>query len=515
MKIQAAVCGLALAMSTAGLASNHREAPVTALDHKADITDFYAFVSYGPTQATGQPPKKVTLILCVDPLLEPGNGPNYFPFDPNIRYEIKIDNNQDAKADITLRFTFETEQRLPGLWQVFAGIGDGVKTPNNSPAPVPAGTPLVPGRIKTFDDAGLGQRQRYRVTMIKGGIETELTNAGGKPFYAVPANAGARTMDYAALYKAGTYALSNGVNVFAGTTDDEFWIDLGAAFDTANFRTLGSGIPAVLTDDEDAAKKNFASDTVSGYAVNTIAIELPIEMLTASGVIEPATSRNATIGTWATTSRPQVSLRSTGQVISSSEVAYRQVQRVGNPLINELIIGTGSKDRFSMEEPANDSQFASFALDPTIARVVNALTGGVVAIPSVPRVDLLPLVTYAPPIAAPGTPAGPVADLLRLNTGVPATPYSSASRLGLLAGDGAGFPNGRRVFDDVTDIALRAVVGGVLAPGFNKFPNNKLGDGVNINDQPAMLEFPYMAMAPDGRNRRHIDPGEEGGGPVK
>ena len=168
-----------------------------------------------------------------------------------------------------------------------------------------------------------------------------------------------------------------------------------------------------------------------------------------------------------------------------------------------------------MDEPANDSQFASFALDPTIARVVNALTGGVVSIPGVPRTDLLPLVTYAPPIAAAGTPAGPVADMLRLNTGVPATPYGSASRLGLLAGDGAGFPNGRRVFDDVTDIALRAVVGGVLSPGFNKFPNNKLGDGVNINDQPAMLSFPYMAMAPDGRDRRHIDPGEEGGGPVK
>jgi hypothetical protein len=138
----------------------------------------------------------------------------------------------------------------------------------------------------------------------------------------------------------------------------------------------------------------------------------------------------------------------------------------------------------------------------------------VVAIPDPPRLDLLPLVTYAPPIAAPNTPPGPIADLLRLNTGVPATPLSAANRLGLLAGDPAGFPNGRRLFDDVTDIALRVVVGGVLLPAFNTFPNNRLGDGVNVNDAPYRSSFPYLADAPSGRNRRHIDPGEPGGGPV-
>jgi hypothetical protein len=188
---------------------------------------------------------------------------------------------------------------------------------------------------------------------------------------------------------------------------------------------------------------------------------------------------------------------------------------MGNPLINELIIGTGSKDRFSMDQPRNDAQFANFALDPLIARVINALTGGVVPIPAVPRADLLPLVTYAAPIAAPGTPSGPVADLLRLNTGVAATPPESINRLGLIAGDAAGFPNGRRLQDDVVDIALRVVVGGVLVPGFNAFPNNRLGDGVNVNDAPYRTEFPYLAGAPDGRNRRHVDPGEPGGGPVR
>jgi hypothetical protein len=198
---------------------------------------------------------------------------------------------------------------------------------------------------------------------------------------------------------------------------------------------------------------------------------------------------------------------------SNNQGSFRQVQRMGNPLVNELLIGTGKKDRFSMDHPRLDAQFASFFLDPSLARVINALTGGGVAIPTPPRLDLLPVVTYAPPIAAPGTLAGPIADVLRLNTGVPPTNPASASRLGLLGGDPAGFPNGRRVFDDVTDIALRLVVGGVLAapfPGYVSGINDRLGDGVNVNDAPYRDTFPYLANAPSGRDRRHIDPGEPG-----
>jgi hypothetical protein len=187
---------------------------------------------------------------------------------------------------------------------------------------------------------------------------------------------------------------------------------------------------------------------------------------------------------------------------------------MGNPLINELLIGIGSKDRFSMDQPKNDAQFAKFFLDPPIVRAVEALYGGAVKVPAAPRNDLLPLVTYAAPIAAPGTPAGPIADLLRLNTGVPATPFEQASRLGLIGGDPAGYPNGRRVFDDVTDITLRVGVGGILAKGFDVFPNNRLGDGVNLNDADYIAGFPYVAFCPDGRNRRHVDPGEAGGGPI-
>ena len=347
----------------------------------------------------------------------------------------------------------------------------------------------------------------------------QITNHDGSPFFAVPANAGPRTMNYPALFKAGTYSNLSvpGVSVLAGTTDDAFWIDLGATFDTVNFRTLGSGIPGVLTAEEDepiyTKAKNFASDTVSGYAVNSIAIEVPIELLTRTGKIESAGSPDAAIGVWCTTSRQRVTVRRS-PFPAQSKGKWRQVQRMGNSLINELLIGIGSKDRFSMDQPSNDSQFANFFLDPPIVHAVEALYGGALKVPPAPRVDLLPLVTYAPPIAAPGTPAGPIADLLRLNTGIPATPFEKASRLGLIGGDPAGYPNGRRLFDDVTDITLRVGVGGVLIPAFNHLPNNRLGDGVNVNDAPYRTAFPYLADCPDGRNRRHVDPGEVGGGPV-
>jgi Domain of unknown function (DUF4331) len=497
--MQALLIAGSVATAMPALASNHREAPLTALDHKADITDLYAFRSYD-----GGATPRVTLILSVDPLLEPANGPNWFPFDPDILYELKVDNNNDAVEDIVFQFRFTTEQRLPNLFQVYAGVPGGANAPANSPPPVPPGTPIVPPRIQSFGDAGLGMRQSYTVNMVRGGLVTPIT--GGGPFYAVPANVGPRTMNYPALFNLGTYTTNvPNVRVFAGTTDDAFWIDLGGAFDTLNT----SKFP-VLSAVEDAANVNFAADTVSGYAVNSIAIEVPVAMLTRTGQVEPANSTAATIGVWGTTSRPRLTTRR-APLPATSSGSFSQIQRVGNPLINELLIGTGFKDRFSMDQPKNDSQFATFFLDPSLARVVNALTAGAVAIPAPPRVDLLPVVTYAPPIAAPGTPGGPIADLLRLNTGVAPTPPASASRLGLLGGDAAGFPNGRRVFDDVVDVALRLVAGGVLAapfPGFNANIGGKLGDGVNVNDAPYRTSFPYLADAPSGRSRRHVDPGE-------
>ncbi len=501
-----------LGFAAVASASNHREAPITGFDHKADITDVYAFVSYDPDQAPGTTPSKVTLMMGVDPFLEPANGPTFFPFDPALLYEIRVDNDHDAIPDIAFQFRFQTDYRLPGVFTGLAGVGDaGAFQPGTN-------TPVVPPRIESFEDAGLNLRQSYSVRRVdlNTGTRTVLRNPDGRPFFAVPANPGPRTINYAALYQQGTYALDSGISVFCGTTDDAFWLDLGAAFDTANFRTLGSGVPGVLTAAEDAARSNFATDAFSGFAVNTIAIEVPIEMLTSTGKVEEPESPAATIGVFARTSRNRVTVRRS-PLPANNGGPRRQIQRMGNPLINELVIGIAAKDRFSMDRPQNDGQFADFFLDPPLARIVEALYGGALSIPSAPRLDLLPLVQYQPPIAAPGTPTGPVADLLRLNTGVPATPPDQASRLGLLAGDPAGFPNGRRLFDDVTDIALRVVVGGVLDPTFDGFQaevNGRLGDGVNVDDSLYQPGFPYIGFAPSGRERRHVDAGEPGGGPI-
>jgi uncharacterized protein DUF4331 len=516
-------------------AASHREAPLTAVDRTADITDIYAFVSYDKPE---EGPRRVTLILGVDPFLEPSNGPNYFPFDENVLYTLRVDNNNDAVEDVSFEFRFKTEFRLPGVPVGVIGAGNGVNAPANSPAPVPPDAPLIPPAVTHLDgdgSQGLNLRQTYTVTMVlgsgPGAARIPLETVDGRKLVAVPSNAGPRTMPrYDDLFAEGIFDLPRGVKVFAGTTDDAFWIDLGAAFDSLNLRVIpdtdvrgtagfgSTGIPGVMTDAQDAARTSFITDSVSGFNVNTIAVEVPIELLTRGHDRPAAGNPSATLGAWGATYRPNVTVRRTASP-ESGKGPWRQIQRMGNPLFNELLIGTEMKDFWSRSQPKDDAQFAHYALDPLIARVAQAAFGGAFDLPTPPRLDLLPLVKYLPPIAAPGTPQGPVADLLRLNVGVAPTPYAQASRLGLLAGDAAGFPNGRRVFDDVTDIVLRVAVGGVLASdksgvSLNRFPNNRLGDGVNGNDVDYSASFPYVAPSHDGRNRRHRDPGEPGGGPI-
>ncbi len=495
-------------------ASSHREAPITALDHPADITDFYSFVSYDH-------PDRVTFVMNVDPFLEPSNGPTYFPFDPNVLYEIKVDNTYTASANVKFQIRFNTEYRDPTLFTVAAGAGAGLKAPANSPAPVKPGTVVVPPAITALDGpgaAGLAVRQTYTITMVKNGVSTQLTNANGGNLFAVPSNVGPRTMpDYEALAKQGIYTLNGGnnnsgdIHAFAGTVADPFFIDLGAAFDSFNFRANpGSGVPGVLSKSQDAADLvNIAPNSLSGFDVNTIAIEVPITMLTSDGKLHAATDPKATIGSWATTSRPEITIRyAPNNAIQGGN--FSQVQRLANPLINELLIGTGYKDYWSMSQPKDDAQFAPFALDPTVPRIFNAIYG--INIPPPPRTDLAVIYTYAAPIAAPGTPAGPPADLLRLNTGVKPTPWNQRKRLGVLAGDMAGYPNGRRLTDDVTDIVARVVGGGVLIPKYNVFPNNAIGDGVNAPDVATQETFPYVHYAYSGRDSRHADPSETGCG---
>ncbi len=512
LKLRSAI-GLALSLLIAfppgAFASSHREAPITALDHAADITDFYAFVSYDH-------PDRVTFIMNVDPFLQPSNGPNYFPFDPSIVYQIKIDNDQDARADVTFQFRFQTTIRAPQVFTGFVGAGNGINAPANSPAPVAPGTPIVPPAITSLSGpgaAGLSLQQTFSVSMIKDRRNVVLTNTTGSPLIAVPSNVGPRTMpNYASLASQGVYSLegrdgASDIRVFAGTVADPFFIDLGAAFDSFNFRTAAGG--GVLTSSQDKDNYlNLAPNTVAGFNVNTIALEVPISLLTCDGAIHAATDPKGTIGAWATTSRAEITLRPSPKPAQNFG-NLAQIQRLGNPLVNELVIGTGSKDYWSMSDPVNDSQFASFDLDPLLARVFNAVYG--IKIPTPPRTDLLPLVTYAAPIAPAGTRPGPVADLLRLNTGVPPTPLANRNRLGLIGGDAAGFPNGRRLTDDVVDIAARVVGGGILSNGFDVAPNTLIGDGVNAPDVPPQETFPYVHFAYSGRDSRHISAGDSSG----
>ncbi len=528
-------------------AASHREAPITALDHAADITDYYSFVSY-------EDPSKVVFIMNVDPLLEPSNGPNFFPFDPNVLYAIHIDNTYDAVEDVSFEFRFTTKINAPGLFTGIVGAGSGFTAPSNAPFSSAAagqgastsGGAVVPPMVTSLSGAGaagLNLMQTYTVGMVRGAgaTATRIDLTGGQTLIAVPTYVGVRTMgtpaQYATLAKQGIYTLPLGtvlagqnaptMRVFAGTVDDPFYIDLGAAFDSLNFRpgaffgggtsTAGVPLPVLLPSQDQVDTQNFAVDMVSGFNVNTIAVEVPISMVTSGS--------SPVIGSWATTSRLRTQIRpGTGDATltpgSVNAADYTQVQRMANPLINELIIGTGSKDAWSTSAPSGDIQFANFALDPLLARVLNAVYG--LPVPDPPRLDLAALVVYTSPIASgtPAilTPANPFADLLRLNTSIKATPMASRKRMGFLVGDSAGFPNGRRVTDDVTDIALRAVAGALCAlPGnscksgglpFSGASVPALGDGVNTNDVPTQEVFPYVAFAHSGRDRRHVDAGE-------
>jgi Domain of unknown function (DUF4331) len=477
---------VALAMSLFMLApsslfaSSHREAPITALDRSADVTDWYAFVSYDN-------PDKVTFILNVDPLLEPANGPNYFPFDPSVLYEMHIDNDQNGLDDVVFQFRFNTEIRDPNLFTGFVG---GI-----------AGIPPITS-LSGAGSEGLSLRQTYTVTMVKNGRSTCLND--GRTLYAVPSNVGPLTMpNYEALFNQGIRNLDNGVKVWAGTADDPFFIDLGAFFDSVNFR---SGVGPILSPAIDADNThNYAPDAVGGYNVNSIVLEVPITMLTVDGKIYPASAKQAVIGTYGSTSRHHITVRRSPNP-DQNYGTFQQVNREGNSLINEAIIGTGFKDRFSMDFPVNDSQFANFVLNPVAAGVLSSLG---VPVPPNPRTDLLILAQYEPPICPGCGPkdAGPVADLLRLNTGIPPTPVGSQKRLGLIAGDLAGYPNGRRPIDDVLDISLRAIEG--ILVDSTKF-GLALGDGVNTKTEGFNNSFPYVMPANSGRNSAHTGPGQAG-----
>jgi hypothetical protein len=450
-------------------AASHREAPLISLDAPADITDFFMFRSY----ETGRSDRTVLLMDVMSE--EPSSGPNYWNFDPNVVYAFHLDTDKDGKAhDLSFEFTFRNEIRgtvdAADLFLSYLG-GAG---------------PFAP--ITALDgpgSEGIGLRQRYTVTMVRGKHRTKLANG----LIAVPSNVGPRTMpNYDALAAQGLYTLpgTSGMRVFAGQRQDPFYIDLGAVFDTLNIRR---GAPPLLTPAEDADDQNnfFSVDQLAGFNVHTIALEVPSMML--SGL-----DGSNVIGGYASTSRPRISVRGHDDDDDDDDGGrgrYAQVQRLANPLINETIIGTEDKDRWNALEPQQERKFLDYYRNPRLALALQLVFGVPAATSN--RNDLVDLLLkYQPSDRR-------LSELLRLNLSVPPTPLAAQKRLTVLAGDSAGWPNGRRPKDDVTDIAVRVVGGPNYIAG-------RAGDGVNTDDAPLTSSFPFLATPSDGRERVHDNP---------
>jgi Domain of unknown function (DUF4331) len=439
-------------------ASSHREAPLIGDDPAADNTDVYAFVS--PDK-----PNTVTIIANYIPFEDPAGGPNYYRFDPTVLYELKIDNNGDAREDVTYQFRFKTSVSNPNtfLYNTF---------PVTSPT-----------------DPDLNVKQTYTVTRVVSGKSTVL----GSNLAVPPANIGPRSNPSYDPFQ-GVFDL-DGRKVFAGPRDDPFFVDLGSIFDLGGLRPFNSLHLLPLADE-------LGRDGVLNYNTHTIAIQVPKTDLLR------APMANGTIGIYASASRQKIRiLRGDGTFDANGPQV--QVSRLGNPLINEVVIPLGKKDLWNASDPRNDSQFAGRYTEPELALLESILYPDLDGPPTTGRGDLAAiLLTGVPTLNFTGAVQ---ADLLRLNTEFAAPPAGTGSRLGLLAGEFSGFPNGRRLEDDVTDIELRAIAcgyGPVVGPiiedfGFcngdaNRSPNNLVGDGVDANENDFLERFPYVAPPNQG-----------------
>jgi hypothetical protein len=447
-------------------ASSHSEAPLISTDPRADNTDLYAFVSPDNTNT-------VTIIANYIPLEAPASGPNFPTFDPSVLYAIHIDNNGDGKDDLTYQFTFHTPTKNPNTFLY-----------NTGP-------------IGSLTDPNWNRPTTYDVTLVKGKQKTELATGLLTP----PDNIGPRsTPNYPALAAAGVHSLGGGATVFAGQRDDPFFVDLGSIFDLAGLRPFNPFhlIPLAAASGVDALKN---------YNTHSIVLQVPISQLIAFP--------SATVGIYASASRQKTTVID-GNGNRDGKGPFVQVSRLGEPLINEVLIPLGKKDYWNRSDPRDDQQFEQYYLNPELSGLQNILygtlpqghAGGALApIATTGRTDLVSiLLTGVPGLNFTGSHES---DLLRLNTAITpgsqgacpgGTPSGAApDRLGVLDGDLCGYPNGRRLGDDVVDIDLRA-----FAQGYGAFlngllglpnlsPNNLLGDGVDANDVSFSNTFPYVA----------------------
>jgi hypothetical protein len=453
--------------------SSHREAPEISKDPVADSTDVYAFVS--PDR-----PGTVTLIANYVPLQEPAGGPNFYEFGEDILYEIHIDTNGNAEPDISYQFRFRTEVTNPSTFLY-----------NTGP-------------ITSLSSTAWNRKQFYSVTRVDRRGEHHL----GKDLPSPPCNIGPlSTPSYAsALAQPAINTLSDGSLVFAGQRAEGFYVDLGSIFDLGNLRPV---------QELNVFAKALGLQSMPGVNatkflnVHSIALQVPISRVTVSG--------RPTIGIWTTASRRRVGIRDDRGGPEFFSGPHTQVSRLGNPLVNEVLIPMSKKDYWNTQQPAQDKQFANFIAHPELAGLIAALYS-----PNFPnlqtavaagtsRADLeAVLLTGIPAGVVPSAPSftnftGTVqADLLRLNTSIPATPAKSANPLGVIGGDLAGFPNGRRVFDDVVTVELRAVAGAILHlvdPSFT--PDAAVGaitDGLDDTSPGTsyLTQFPYLGVPYDG-----------------
>jgi hypothetical protein len=439
----AALAAIGLAVSS-GSGSSHREAPLSSIDPTGDDTDVYAFVA-------PDAPNSLTLVANWIPFEDPAGGPNFYRFDDRATYYMNVDNTGDGAYDIRYRFRFRTSVGDENSFLYAAPTVDSIDSPN------------------------LNVKQSYSVVRedwSDGHLVHENALARNVPV--APDNVGPKTIpNYGAVANQAITDLPGGSRVFAGQRDDPFFVDLGATFDALTIRN-GTG------------NAGGGKDDLAGYGVHSIVLQVPVHRVTRDRKpVSAQDAPNAVVGVWASTERRQLQASNDAGHSSSNEV---QVSRLGNPLVNEVVIPLGQKDKFNRTSPQNDAaNFGTFVLNPQLAKLLNILYPGL-DVPETNRTDIVTaLLTGIPGLTRIGSnPAA--ADTLKINLGVP--PAANPKRFGVIAGDTAGFPNGRRLIDDVVDIEER-VVGGELVG--HHLP---LGDGVDRNDKPFLSSFPYLA-APD------------------
>ncbi len=452
--------------------SSHREAPAIAKDPVADSTDLYAFVSPDATST-------VTLIANYIPLEGPDGGPNFFEFGDDVLYAIYVDNNGDGKPDVTYEFRFRTQIKNPNTFLYNTG------------------------QIASINSASWNRPQFYSVTRVANGRRMVI----GEGLACPPCNVGPRsTPSYPALAQSAVHALAGGsIKVFAGQRQEGFYVDLGSIFDLGALRPFQNlhllPLPAI----------NPGINGTKHLNVHSIALQVPITDLTTDGsaTFSGAGDRKAVVGVWTAAYRRKARILNAGQDDDDTEHIesgpWVQVSRLGNPLFNEVIVPMKKKDLWNSLPPTADSRFLQYVQHPELAGLLPVLYPGVfpnLAGLSAVRDDLVAILLTGIPSGIIGgfqNFTGPKpADVLRLNMAIP--PTGSPNIKGLLGGDLAGYPNGRRVADDVVTIELRAIAGLTyqVVHGTGVFTADGAAgaifdiDGGNIPPVSYLSNFPYL-----------------------